>query len=71
MWSGFSATPIKECFAFCHRLVAGSYKNRAISTTIISNNIIQTIIILILIKMCFILCSCLALGFSNCAGNKG
>ena len=40
-----------------------------IITTIISNNIIQTIIILI--KMCFILCSCLALGFSNCAGNKG
>ena len=69
MRSGFSATPIKECFAFCHRLVAGSYKNRAISTTIISNNIIQTIIILI--KMCFNLCSCLALGFSNCAGNKG
>ena len=71
MWSGFSATPIKECFAFCHRLVAGSYENRVISTTIISNNIIQAIIILILIKMCFILCSCLALGFSNCAGNKG
>ena len=71
MRSGFSATPIKECFAFCHRLVAGSYKNRVISTTIMSNNIIQAIIILILIKMCFILCSCLALGFSNCAGNKG
>ena len=67
MRSGFSATPIKECFAFCHRLVVASYEN--ISATIFSNNIIQTIIILI--KMCFILCSCLALGFSNCAGNKG
>ena len=42
-----------------------------ISTTIISNNIIQAIIILILIKMCFIFCSCLALGFSTCVGNKG
>ena len=70
MRSGFSATPIKECFAFCHYcLVAGSYENMVISTTIISNNIIQTIIIPI--KMCFILCSCLALGFSNCAGHRG
>ena len=69
MRSGFSATPIKECFAFCRRLVAASYENMVISTTIISNNIIQTIIIPI--KMCFILCSCLALGFSNFAGYKG
>ena len=69
MRSGFSATPIKECFAFCHRLVAASYENMVISTTIFSNNIIQTIIIPI--KMCFILCSCLALDFSDCAGNPG